>query len=82
MPPISIMLKPSSAICNMQCTYCFYHSLANQRESFSYGYMNTETLEHAIKKAFEYAEGKESTFPFKVASPCCPESIFSKQPWK
>lgn len=69
MPPISIMLKPSSAICNMQCTYCFYHSLANQRESFSYGYMNTKTLEHAIKKAFEYAEGERVYISFQGGEP-------------
>ena len=24
MPPISVLMKPSSGMCNMKCDYCFY----------------------------------------------------------
>ena len=24
MPPISVLIKPSSGLCNMKCDYCFY----------------------------------------------------------
>lgn len=24
MPPISVLIKPSSGMCNMKCDYCFY----------------------------------------------------------
>ena len=28
MPPLSIMVKPASALCNLRCEYCFYKDVA------------------------------------------------------
>lgn len=56
MPPISLLIKPASSLCNLRCKYCFYHSIAESRMTASYGIMNTETLEILIKKAMEYAD--------------------------
>lgn len=57
MPPIELLVKPSSGMCNLQCTYCFYRDIIQNRENSNYGFMTYETLENVIKKAFAYAEG-------------------------
>lgn len=45
MPPLSIMLKPASSLCNLRCQYCFYADEAAHREQASYGMMSEDTLE-------------------------------------
>ena len=55
MPAISIMLKPASGLCNMQCEYCFYTDETTKRETVSYGMMSFDTLEQIIKNALSYA---------------------------
>ncbi|SDL04754.1 anaerobic sulfatase maturase [Natronincola ferrireducens] len=57
MPPLSIMIKPASGLCNMHCKYCFYKDVTKNRQQESYGIMKLETLEHTIRKALNYAEG-------------------------
>lgn len=57
MPPVSIMIKPASGLCNMQCKYCFYKDVAKNRQQESYGIMKLETLEQTIRKTLEHAEG-------------------------
>lgn len=69
MPPISVMVKPSSSLCNMSCTYCFYHSLSKQRESVSYGMMSEKTVEGVIKKALEFADGSQVYLSFQGGEP-------------
>ena len=44
MPPISVLMKPSSGMCNMHCDYCFYCDEAQKRLQKSYGFMSEETL--------------------------------------
>lgn len=56
MPPISLLIKPASSNCNLRCTYCFYHSLAENRDVKSYGIMSIDTLETIVKKTLEYAD--------------------------
>lgn len=69
MPPISVMLKPASSRCNLRCRYCFYHSLAGQRESFSHGMMSRLTAEAVIGKAFDYSRGADVHFTFQGGEP-------------
>ena len=57
MPPISIMMKPVSGLCNMNCDYCFYSDEASKREHSSYGRMSLSTLEEIIIKTLAFAEG-------------------------
>ncbi len=57
MPPINIMIKPASSLCNLRCKYCFYFDTADNREVESYGIMKEETLENVIKEAVDFAEG-------------------------
>ncbi|MFA5448915.1 MAG: radical SAM protein [Clostridia bacterium] len=69
MPPISIMIKPASSLCNMRCEYCFYHSLAENRESFSYGLLKEELFLDIIKKAFEFTKGQAVNISFQGGEP-------------
>ena len=68
MPAISLLIKPASSLCNLRCKYCFYHSIAENRLTQSYGIMSIETLEELIKKALEYAD-YQCTFAFQGGEP-------------
>ena len=69
MPPVSLMIKPASSLCNMRCKYCFYHSLAEQRESASHGMMSEATLRRTLEQAFAYADGKPVAISFQGGEP-------------
>ncbi len=69
MPPLSVMLKPASSMCNLKCKYCFYNDLANKRESKNYGFMPLKTAEATIKKAFEFSKGESINFAFQGGEP-------------
>lgn len=57
MPAISVLMKPSSGMCNMKCDYCFYCDEAQKRIQESYGFMEEETLKNIIRKTMINAEG-------------------------
>ena len=44
MPPLTVMIKPASSLCNFRCAYCFYSDVSSRREVASYGVMNDDTL--------------------------------------
>ncbi|MDD6504179.1 MAG: anaerobic sulfatase maturase [Lachnospiraceae bacterium] len=68
MPAASILIKPTSANCNMDCKYCFYKCLSSNREEYSKGFMTEDTLEQLVIRAFEYADGAV-TFAFQGGEP-------------
>lgn len=55
MPPISILLKPASEKCNMNCQYCFYHDSAKKRALADRGFLSLETAELILQKLFAEA---------------------------
>lgn len=57
MPAASILIKPASSNCNIDCRYCFYKCLSSNREQYSLGFMTEETLESLVREAVEYADG-------------------------
>ena len=57
MPAISVLIKPSSGMCNLQCDYCFYCDETEKRLQASYGFMSEETLKNVIRKTILRAEG-------------------------
>ena len=69
MPPLSIMIKPASSLCNMRCAYCFYHDVAQRRDAPSYGMMTRETAGHVIAKALAFAQGEAVSFAFQGGEP-------------
>ena len=68
MPPVHLLIKPSSGMCNMRCEYCFYHDITEKREQSSYGFMSDDTLRHVIQKALDHAEGS-CTIAFQGGEP-------------
>lgn len=68
MPAASILIKPISANCNINCEYCFYKVLSNNREEYNKGFMTEDTLEELVKQAVLYAEGS-LTFAFQGGEP-------------
>lgn len=47
---VSVLMKPSSGMCNMECAYCFYCDEMQKRKQESYGFMSEETLKNTIRK--------------------------------
>ena len=56
MPPISVLIKPSSGLCNMKCDYCFYCDETKKRARESYGFMTEQTLKNVIRKTMLHSE--------------------------
>ena len=69
MPPLSIMIKPASSLCNLRCKYCFYCDVAANREIFSLGKMTEATAEKLIKDALNFADGSSVAFAFQGGEP-------------
>lgn len=68
MPPLTLMIKPASSLCNMRCTYCFYHDVTEHREVASYGIMQEDTLEALVRRAFIFAD-EQVSFAFQGGEP-------------
>ena len=69
MPPLSIMIKPASSLCNMRCEYCFYHNVTELREVSSFGIMQDSTTDNLIEKALKFANGESVAFAFQGGEP-------------
>lgn len=67
--PISVMIKPASSNCNLDCKYCFYHSLANERSEFSKGMMSAQTAYRVVDSALDFADGTDVYFTFQGGEP-------------
>ena len=68
MPPLTIMIKPSSSNCNLRCEYCFYADESSNRTTASFGFMHLDTLEMIVKKSLSQAE-YSCTFAFQGGEP-------------
>ncbi len=69
MPPLSIMIKPASSICNLDCKYCFYHDVIKARCEENLGIMSCKTAEKLIKSALSFADGCSVAFAFQGGEP-------------
>lgn len=68
MPPLHVLIKPVSSLCNLRCEYCFYDDVADNRMVKSYGVMSEGTLEKIIAKSLAFAEG-ECTIAYQGGEP-------------
>ena len=68
MPPVNVLIKPASSACNMNCAYCFYKDVAQNRETECQGPLSIEMMEQVIVSAMEGAEGA-CTFAFQGGEP-------------
>lgn len=68
MPPVHVMIKPVSGLCNMRCSYCFYADEMEHRSDKICRKMSEMTLENVVKKSLEFADGS-CTFVFQGGEP-------------
>ncbi|MCM3763897.1 anaerobic sulfatase maturase [Neobacillus niacini] len=68
MQTLSILIKPASSSCNLDCNYCFYHNVANHRMISSYGIMKEDVQTALIEKAFE-SGARLISFAFQGGEP-------------
>ena len=68
MPPISILIKPASGNCNMQCRYCFYTDETENRSVPSMGIMSLDTMKILVDKALAFAD-EDCSFAFQGGEP-------------
>jgi len=67
---VSLLVKPSSSLCNMRCRYCFYADESEHRETKSMGIMTDETMERLIGAAFAACDdGGALSFSFQGGEP-------------
>lgn len=78
MPPLSLLIKPASSLCNLRCQYCFYHSLAERRSTENFGAMNIDLLEKLVIKAFQTAD-QFCSFAFQGGEPTLAGLDFYRQ---
>ncbi|MBQ2965084.1 MAG: SPASM domain-containing protein [Clostridia bacterium] len=69
MPPVSLMIKPASSLCNLSCEYCFYRDVSEHREHLGFGIMPQITARVLIEKALKYADGESVAFAFQGGEP-------------
>lgn len=50
MKTLSLLIKPASSGCNMQCGYCFYQAIAEHRLKADHGLMTPETVRQLLKR--------------------------------
>ncbi len=68
MPPLSLLIKPASGMCDFRCRYCFYSDIVARRERSGFGMMSEDTLETIVRRAAAYSDGSAS-FAFQGGEP-------------
>lgn len=63
------LIKPASSLCNYDCSYCFYHDVADHREVRSSGIMSDEIMDALISNALNVEDGSMITFAFQGGEP-------------
>ncbi|MDQ0221838.1 radical SAM/SPASM domain-containing protein [Streptococcus moroccensis] len=70
MKHISVMIKPTSSICNIRCKYCFYADVSSMREVTSYGKMTPEITKNMIEQIYlDLEDGDKLTLTFQGGEP-------------
>lgn len=65
---LQLLIKPASSGCNLQCTYCFYLDIAQERERAHQGMMTLATLEDLVQESLAVAE-ETCVFAFQGGEP-------------
>ena len=70
MRQMTALVKPSSSLCNLKCSYCFYCDEAENRINNACNIMSIETAENLIKKVFDFCgENSDISFMFQGGEP-------------
>ncbi|MGX4599972.1 anaerobic sulfatase maturase [Faecalimicrobium sp. JNUCC 81] len=65
---MTILIKPSSSSCNIDCNYCFYKDSSKNRDVFSHSFMNESTLKKIIESSLN-KDIKTCNFMFQGGEP-------------
>lgn len=65
---VSVLIKPSSALCNINCKYCFYIDEAKNRKIENNGIMTEKIMKAVIDKVLKNAD-KNALFSFQGGEP-------------
>lgn len=66
----TLLIKPASSRCNLQCRYCFYEDVSNHRQQKDMGVMTEETVRCILERAFQaVSPGGSITFLFQGGEP-------------
>ena len=57
----SLMIKPASSSCDLNCSYCFYRNISSHRKVASHGLMDRQTMEAVIANIF-FEAAPDDTF--------------------
>ena len=68
MPPVSVLIKRASSMCNLRCEYCFYDAVAENRSTANYGFMKRDVIKTIISKVLDFADDT-ATFSFQGGEP-------------
>ena len=70
MKHISVLIKPSSSLCNIKCRYCFYNDISSIREVNSYGKMTKEFAKIMINQIYvDLEDGDILSLAFQGGEP-------------
>jgi uncharacterized protein len=67
MNKIELLIKPSSYLCNLDCSYCFYKKTKSIYPDAKI--MDLKTLEFFIKRFMDYSEGRDIYFCWQGGEP-------------
>ena len=76
---ITVLVKPASAACNLQCSYCFYLETACNRQQGNRGIMGQEVMEALIATTMDFAAGGTVTYLFQGGEPLLAGLDFFKE---
>lgn len=70
MKHISVLIKPSSSLCNIKCRYCFYNDISSIREVNSFGKMTKELGQRMIDQIYvDLEDGDILSLAFQGGEP-------------
>lgn len=64
MKSLTLLIKPSSSICDLDCKYCFYKDFSHSKSVYNIGFMTISNLEKIGVKAF-YEDCETINFIFQ-----------------
>lgn len=62
------LIKPASSLCNLNCKYCFYKDVAENRDVYAHKFMNTDVLSSIVNQYCSNAI-ESTTFLFQGGEP-------------
>lgn len=69
MHSVSLLIKPASGLCNLNCKYCFYHDEMSKRENSHFGIMTSKTFKTLFEKFINLPDIKSISLAFQGGEP-------------